>query len=130
MGSLFFITLSSAMMSMLPTILTFPLERLVFLKEENSRMYTLAAYFGARVLIDCLFNIMLSVMSCSIIYWIIGYNDTTTEIVSFFFYVQTLLFLIGWAIGLMIGSLFADIVAAVGFAAVFFAPFIVYGGYF
>jgi ABC-type multidrug transport system permease subunit len=39
------------------------------------------------------------------------------------------MFLIGWAIGLLIGSLFSDTAAAVGFATVFFAPFLVYGGH-
>lgn len=50
-GYLFFISMDLFMQSLMPTTLTFPLERLVFLKEENSKMYTLVPYFISRNII-------------------------------------------------------------------------------
>jgi hypothetical protein len=40
-GYLFFLSMDLFMQAMMPVTITFPAERLVFLKEENSKMYTL-----------------------------------------------------------------------------------------
>lgn len=50
-GYLFFVSMDLFMQAMMPVTITFPLERIVFLKEENSRMYTLSQYFLSRNII-------------------------------------------------------------------------------
>lgn len=47
-GFLFFMTINSMMMTLSPITLTFPLERDVFFKEQDSKMYNVAQYFLAR----------------------------------------------------------------------------------
>lgn len=40
------------MMAMMPTILTFPDERGVFLKEENGKFYKTSSYYFGRTLLE------------------------------------------------------------------------------
>lgn len=40
-GYMFFVSMDLFMQAMMPVTITFPIERLVFLKEENSKMYSL-----------------------------------------------------------------------------------------
>lgn len=47
-GFLFFMTINSLMMTLSPITLTFPLERDVFFKEQDSKMYNVFQYFLAR----------------------------------------------------------------------------------
>lgn len=47
-GFLFFMTINSMMMTLSPITLAFPLERDVFFKEQDSKMYNVVQYFLAR----------------------------------------------------------------------------------
>jgi hypothetical protein len=44
-GCLFFISINSFMTALTPAILTFPPVRAVFLREENSKLYSVGSYF-------------------------------------------------------------------------------------
>lgn len=50
-GFLFFLTIYSLFMTLSPITLTFPLERDVFFKEQDSKMYNVFQYFLARNLV-------------------------------------------------------------------------------
>jgi ATP-binding cassette subfamily G (WHITE) protein 2 len=50
-GFLFFMTITSMMAFLSPMTLTFPMERDVFFKEQDSKMYNIGQYFLARNLI-------------------------------------------------------------------------------
>jgi hypothetical protein len=50
-GAFFFLSVSAFMASLSPIILTFPLEKGVFLKEQSSKMYSVSAYFLSRNLV-------------------------------------------------------------------------------
>ena len=51
-GFLFFMTINSMMMTLSPITLTFPLERDVFFKEQDSKMYNTWQYFLSRNLVE------------------------------------------------------------------------------
>ena len=44
-GCLFFITMTSFMSSLNPAVLTFLPQRAVFMREENSKLYSVGSYF-------------------------------------------------------------------------------------
>jgi len=50
-GAFFFLSVSAFMSSLSPIILTFPLEKGVFLKEQSSKMYSVGSYFLSRNLV-------------------------------------------------------------------------------
>lgn len=70
-GSLFFIAMSQFMMNLSGVMVTFPLEREVFLKEEGSRLYSCAAYFVSKSLLDAPFVLLFPLLFLAIIYWMI-----------------------------------------------------------
>ena len=76
-GFYFFISVAAFMLSMLPVILTFPIERSVFLKEENSKLYTVKAYFIGRSLFELPFLIIFPLMLTLIVYWLVGLRNET-----------------------------------------------------
>ena len=47
-GAFFFLGISAFMSSLSPMILTFPLEKNVFLKEQSSKMYSVGGYYLSR----------------------------------------------------------------------------------
>ena len=51
-GFLFFFCIFSLMGALSPVVLTFPIEREVFFKEQDSKMYTVVQYFLAKNLIE------------------------------------------------------------------------------
>ncbi len=40
------------MSACMPTVISFPVERAVFLREENSKLYTTSAYFTGKSIIE------------------------------------------------------------------------------
>lgn len=60
------------MNSMLPIVLTIPTERAVFLKEENSKMYAVSAYFFSKLIVESIMVLLLPLIFGSICYYMIG----------------------------------------------------------
>ena len=50
-GFLFFFSIGNIMMEVTPVSLVFPLERVVFLKEESSKLFTTLPYFVSRSIV-------------------------------------------------------------------------------
>ena len=59
-GFLFFVSVNQLMMALIPVFLTFPSERGVFLKEENSKLYRISTYFTGSIFIYYIKNIFLN----------------------------------------------------------------------
>jgi ABC-type multidrug transport system permease subunit len=75
-GYLFFVSMDLFMQAMMPVTITFPQERLVFLKEENSKMYTLTEYFLSRNIIEIPYIMLIPFIFLLINYWMIGLGNT------------------------------------------------------
>ena len=75
-GFLFFITISGLMSFLSPTTLTFPSERDVFFKEQDSKMYGIVQYFIARNITELPELILIPLLITSIYYFMIGLAPT------------------------------------------------------
>lgn len=73
-GALFFITMNQAMSAIQNVILVFPDERGVFLREVNNEMYSVTAYFFAKVVSELPMAIINPVVFGCIEYYAIGFN--------------------------------------------------------
>jgi len=73
-GAFFFITMNQFMSSMQPVLLTFPSERDLFLKEENSKMYSVTAYYFGRTILEIPLLIFAPVLFTCIVYFMIKLN--------------------------------------------------------
>jgi ABC-type multidrug transport system permease subunit len=64
------------MLALSPVMISFPVERAVFLKEENSKLYSTMAYFVGKSSVEIPFMIVLPVVQQLIVFWMVGMNDS------------------------------------------------------
>ncbi|EAR86586.2 lipid transporter family ABC domain protein (macronuclear) [Tetrahymena thermophila SB210] len=129
-GIMFMDMMNNFMNAMMGIIISFPSERLVFLKEENCKMYTPISYFLGKFITEFLMNLLLPLLYSSIIYYMVGYS--TQEESQFWIYVATLVLLsfCGSGVGLTIGVMFQDVRTSTAITPAFVLPLILFCGMF
>ncbi|XP_036141387.1 ATP-binding cassette sub-family G member 4 isoform X2 [Monomorium pharaonis] len=102
---LFSILIHHMMTTMMLTIVTFPMQMSILLKEHFNRWYSLKAYYTATTLIDIPISIMCCLLFSLIIYFM---SAQPLEIIRFsmFTAISLLIMFIGQGTGLMIGAVF------------------------
>jgi ABC-type multidrug transport system ATPase subunit len=53
-----------------------PMERAVFMREQDNRVYRVATYYVAKVASEVPFGVVLALVFSIIVYWMIGFNDS------------------------------------------------------
>ncbi|CAD8112607.1 unnamed protein product [Paramecium primaurelia] len=129
-GVLFFLVMSSFMGALNPVIIQFPDEREVFLREENSKLYTTAAYFTGKSSVEIPFLLIFPIIQQLICYWMVDLNDKSGDIVIINIIICILLGLSGNSFGLMAGCMFTDVKAASGFLPVVLMPLVIFSGFY
>lgn len=117
------------MTSMMPMILTFPEERPIFLKEENSKLYSVASYFTGRTLLEFPFLVFFPFLQSLITFFTVGLRSEVDVFFKFFF-LNVAVGLTGNSIGLMCGSAFSNPKVAMAMMPMFIMPFMLFGGFF
>jgi len=77
-GGLFFIAINQTMMTLMGTILTFQNERPVFLREQANKMYSVTAYYVAKILIETPILAFTPMLFSVIVYFKIGLTITAS----------------------------------------------------
>ncbi len=130
LAALFFLCMNQFQQSFNPVIITFPLERAIFLREQNSGLYGVYAYYIARIFPETLMAIFFPCILTPITYFLVGLS--TTQVSSFFI---NLLFCImvslcGNAMAILLGCLTSDVKVASGLAPLFFLPLLMCSGFY
>ena len=89
---------------MLPTILVFPGERAIFLKEESSKSYKVRNYFFAKIMIEIPLLCGFTVLFDLILYYMVGLNSSRFP---YFLLITILSSFNGSMMGYMIGAAFS-----------------------
>ena len=110
-------------------VLTFPLERNLLVREQNSGMYKIWTYFFGRTTTDLAMNIVFPLVFALIVYWFIGLANTASQFFMFYFSLW-LTVNAASSLGLAIGSALPNPEVAVSIAPLILIPFILFGGLF
>ncbi|XP_065206688.1 ATP-binding cassette subfamily G member 4-like isoform X2 [Planococcus citri] len=128
LGFLFFNMLFLMYTSMTITILSFPLEMPVLVKEHFNRWYSLRAYYLAITISDIPFQTIFCVMYASIVYWL---TSQPMEMFRFGMFISTCLLIsfVAQSVGLVVGAAM-NVQNGVFLAPVMSVPFLLFSGFF
>ena len=129
-GFLFFSLIFLFLASMMATVLTFPLEMSVFVKERTNRWYSCASYYLARTMADTPYRVLFPLLYAAIIYRMTGQIDDSRRFLGFAA-LNVVFAFVAQAKGLFIGSLYAnDVSSAVFVAPLSCIPVVLFAGFF
>lgn len=128
-GSLFFMTAFHFIPAMMGLLVSFPLQRAVFLKEYSGRFYSTLPYFMSKVMIEIPVAIIYPVIWTCIIYYIINYTHPFVNLVKMCV-VAILLTFTSQSLGLAIGASFNSIDAALNITPLIFFPLMLFSGFY
>ena len=126
-SGLFHVIVDHVMRNMMGTIIIFQIERPVFLREQANKMYSVTAYYLAKVLADLPVQLITPIVFTVIVYFGIG---MTIEASKFFYFYLILMLLTQCAasFGYFMSSIFNREETAVSLAPIIMQPIILFGG--
>ena len=104
MGALFFCSNAIIMNALQISILLFPEERAVFMREQASSLYDVTPYFLSKILAELPFCIIDPLVMSVITYWAVGFNTADASKFFVFYFVMLACNLVSGAYSLFLGS--------------------------
>nr|QIK02750.1 ATP-binding cassette sub-family G member 4-like protein [Nilaparvata lugens] len=127
-GCIFFTAMFLMFSSMMPTILTFPLEMTVYKREHLNNWYSLGPLYLAKTLADIPFQVVFTVVYVSIVYYMTD-QPQDLERFSMFLFVSILLSLVASCVGLLTGTALS-IETGTYFGPISCIPCVLFSGFF
>ncbi|XP_033326721.2 ABC transporter expressed in trachea [Megalopta genalis] len=127
-GCVFFTVMFLMFTAMMPTILTFPSEMVVFVREHLNYWYSVKSYYLARTLADVPFQIVYSIAYVVIVYFMTSQPLETNRFMMYLT-ICVLTALVSQSIGLVIGAAMS-VESGVFIGPVSSVPIVLFSGFF
>lgn len=128
-GFLFFSLMFLIFISVMPTVLTFPLEKMIFIREYLNNWYSVKSYYLAKTVSDLPLQMVLPILFCSISYFMTSQPYELIRFLRFLIIIMLTCF-VSQSVGLFLGAIVPDLSSAVFTAPVSGIPVLLFCGYF
>lgn len=129
-GALFFVTVTNFMPPMLAMLITFPIERAVFLKEYSNGYYKVWPYFLSKTVVELPLALFFPCLFTGIVYFIVGFNNEGMSHFWIMLGINLVQTITGTGIGMMFGCFFTNIELVINMAPVIVLPFMLLSGFY
>ncbi|KAJ3174853.1 ATP-binding cassette sub- G member 2 [Geranomyces variabilis] len=126
-GFLFMWPINQFFVTMQPVLTTFPLERVIMLRERSAGSYRVSTFYTAKALTTLIPNLIYSMVASSILYWMVG---LTPDAGKFFIWLLTNALEIGAAVafGFVISSAVPTVQLAMAIGPLIVVTFLIFAG--
>lgn len=125
-GALTNIFISALFGASQPPLLTFPLERVVFLREYATGTYSSAPYFLSKLIVELPMYLFTSLLIMVISYWLIGFNAPFIILALEVFLLQ----IVSASYAFLLGAIVSNVKQAQELAPLVFVPQLLFTGFF